>query len=486
LLIWVLCSWLHSESTYDTPTLELILEELQDENTQDIYDRQALYSTALYGAFSFADNPYSRAQLKLKSNYFQAYGGFKHADLKLQTNLQLRYKDHFALGNYRIGWGRGLLLHRAPLHPSILNPSHPNTYEPQGLAVTVKPGALQILAFASYVERSTKLSEGLITQLPKSKSELLGSTQERLLGAGLSYATDGFDIGSLYYRQSYDRAFSDAARDSLLEAISFYAIVTSGVHRLMAECTVQDQPSLALSWDMTLPRFMQEWKYQRLAAYQRPAYAAKANLLSSSANREELSAKVRFLPLKHLQIQAQSTINKGFGDLSEANWLARHQISLGYSDHLSKASLSLTVIDREILSALDDSFSSSIPLHYRINAALRQSIHENLCMNLAVRFHHQDRLLALSRGSWWKHSMDYHSGGLGLGLGYSVWNSGNYTMLISDDSDAGYQSLGKNSAQAMFMAEYSWKQMRAKLSFEQELKQDRSTSLTANISLSLK
>lgn len=466
--------------------MELSLEELPEQSTQTLYDRQAIYSTALYGAASFADSPYSRAQLKLKSAAFQAFAGTKVEDQRPQANIQLRYRDHFALGSYRVTWGKGLLLNRSTTHPAILYPSHPSTYEPQGLAISLKPGAWQILTFASQVERAAKLSEGLITQLPRSKTDILGSTRERVVGSGLVYTSDGFEIGSLYYHQSYDRAFSDAKSDSLLEAVSIYGAVNSGAHRLMAECAVQDQASIALSWSMIHPRFSQEWQYQRLADYQRPAYATKANLLSSTDNREELSARIRYMPFKALRIQAQSTINKGFGDLNEVNWLARHQLGLNFSDPLSKASLSLTVLDREILSAFDDNYSSSIPLHYRVNASLRQRIFEDIWMDTAFRFHHQERQLALSRGSWWKQSIDYHRDGFGLSLGYSVWNSGNYRMLILDDGDTGYRSLGKNSAQAMLMTEYGWKTGRAKLVLEQELKQDRVTSLLASLSLNLK
>ena len=192
------------------------------------------------------------------------------------------------------------------------------------------------------------------------------------------------------------------------------------------------------------------------------------------------------MPFKALRIQAQSTINKGFGDLNEVNWLARHQLGLNFSDPLSKASLSLTMLDREILTAIDDNYSSSIPLHYRVNASLRQRIFEDIWMDTAFRFHHQERQLALSRGSWWKQSIDYQRDGIGLSLGYSVWSSGNYRMLILDDGDTGYRSLGKNSAQAMLMTEYGWKTGRVKLVLEQELKQDRVTSLLASLSLNLK
>lgn len=482
LCLFCVCLWAEPYEAHDT--YELVIEELPDEFTQRIYAQQAPYQSAANLALVTADKPYLKGQFRLRGEQLQVLGSAKVQDQRLLANLQLRYADHLVLGHYRLNWAEGLILNRTQSARGLLSPPHPETYSPQGIAILINPGAVKLLAFASRQKREAKLIEQQISLLPRSKTDYLGSTMEEVFGAALSYQQQHFSLGALQYLQKYDRSFVDARRDSLLNATSIFAALSTSAHTLQAECAVQDQAALAISWQMKAAGFSQRWRYQRLGNYQRPAYAAKALRLSNTENREELSAQVAYQAHPPLSMQAQSTINKGFGDLDEPKWLGEHKLKLAFADAQSKASITLIGIDREILSAVDSTFISSIPRHYRLYLWLSHKISESISTGASFRYHHQEKELAFKTGSWWEQSLSFKTAQTSFSLAYSIWSSGNYSMLIPDDSDAGYQSLGKNSAALKLSAQQSGRFISGKMFIEQELKQQKST--TAGLSIAIK
>lgn len=475
------CSSLQANIWPMQETLELLTEQLPDENTQALYQVQSPYRTALYNSYAAGHNPYARTQFTFKAEYFQALGGLKYRSSQLDGNLQLRYRDQLALGSYRMAWGQGLVLYKAEGRGALLSPANPQSYSPQGVAAETHLKDIHILALASQQKRSAKLQEGQISLLPKTKTDYLGTVQETLYAAAISYDLSYFSLGALYYHQHYDRSFEDSRRDSLLSTISISTAWHNAAHKVLVECALQDQPAVAASWQMQVPAFLQEWKYQSRGRYQRPAYARAVNTISQAQNRQELSAQMLYSPIKHLHLGVQSTINQGFGALDEARWWGEHKGKVSYGDALSNASIALTSIDRAILSAVDESYSTSIPRHYRLGISLRHELVPGVATALAFRYHHQEKKLALRAGSWWAQSVSYSKAKTQLSLGYSVWNSSNFTLLIPDDSEAGYQSRGQHSAAIEFAAEQNWQDFTVKLKLQQELA--RSHCATANLSL---
>jgi len=467
----------------DTP--ELLRDEYPDRFTEGVYQDQELLKAALYTAFSFIEPQSLNLQGSLDNDAVKVYGSLRLRDARSTANLQLRYKDALALGNYRLAWAEGLVLSQSRSDYAILKAPHSTSYCPQGIAVKMEYRSLQGLAFVSRQNRDARLIDNRISLLPRSKTDYLGSSRESIYGAGISMDVKGSGGGILYYHQLYDRAFCDTERDSLLDVLSVYAETKLNAHQLRAECLLQDRPSLALVWDMRASGFQQSWSYTRLQAYHKPAYAARALRLYEGADRDELSASIAYTALKGIDVKASATMNKSYDGPGTQKWLGEHKLSFSYRQAGNAASLSVTGLDREILSIIDSSYVSSIPRHYRVSLRLSRQLSDPLGTFLAFRYHHQEKSLALKTGSWWEQGIAYAASGLGIKLSYRLWQSGSYPMLIPDDSEEGYQSFGKNSLSLVLKADYRIRWLLVKLSLDHDLKHHDTTrgSLSLNVFL---
>lgn len=467
----------------DTP--ELLKDEYPDRFTEDIYLDQEQLRAALHTAYSFAAPQYFNLQGSLDNDAVQVYGSLRLREARSTANLQLRYKDALALGNYRLAWAEGLILSKSRSNNAILKAPHSTTYCPQGMAVELKHRSLWGLAFASRQNRDARLIDRQISLLPRSKTDYLANSRESIYGAGISVNVKGTGGGILYYHQHYDRAFCDTEQDSLLDIFSVYAVTKLNAHQLRAECSLQDRPSFALAWDMRSSGFQQSWSYTRLQTYQKPAYAARVLRLHEGTDRDELSASLAYTALKGIDVKASATMNKSYDGPGTQNWLGEHKLSLDYRQAGNCASLSVTGLDREILSVIDSSYVSSIPRHYRVSMRLSRQISDPLRTFLAFRYHHQEKTLALKTGSWWEQGIAYAASGLGIKLSYRLWQSGSYPMLIPDESEEGYQSFGKNSLSLVLKADYRISWLLVKLSLDQDMKHHDTTrgSLSLNVYL---
>lgn len=459
--------------------IELLVEDAADLVVQNQYTEQEQYNSALN--LYLSSTPFARIQARVSGKHIRILGSTKALAEAATANLQIRYQDNLALGHYRMQWADGLILSQSQKHPGILSPSHPDSYCPQGLALNLYHKPVRLMAFISRQKRKVKLLEQQISLLPRSKKDYLGSTLEEIYGVALSMQTEQFSLGALQYYQSYDRSFSDPALDSLLVATSLAASYHSPRHILRAECAIQDQASLALSWQMRSSGFQQKWQYRRLNRYQRPAYASKVLRLNNQEQRDELSAELKYSLQLPITLTLRSTLNKAYADVAQTGWLGEHKAAIAYDDTQSSLYLSLIGIDRDILSAVDSTFINSNPQHYRFYLKLGQQINTHISTSLAFRYHHQDEILALKTGSWWQQSLKYSNANTCLQLSFSIWNSGNYTLMIPDDSESGFQSKGKNSAALSLRAEQSWKNLSAQLVMEQDLKGSQDTSLRMNL-----
>lgn len=462
---------------------ELLYEEGADNVSAEIY--QSLETFKIAGKMSVyrRDDSYLLSHLSLEREGIVIRGGMKSGK-RLYGNLQAKFYDRIILGNFRPELGEGLVFGRAKDAPRLLNPPHPQSFTPQGVAVNLAYKNLSLMAIASVLERDVKLTEGKIGTMPKSKSEYLNSSKEEIGSLALWYAGDKYHLGALLYQQRYDRDFAKAGLDSLLQMSSFFGQVALGTHKLSLETAIQkSRASLKTEWEMQSDIFWQRWRYSYIDKYQRPAYAARSLRLSSLDEREEISAEALVKLVPNLKLDAGAVLCRRLGSLTDPDWLSQSSIRLSYRDKDSFVQGSLKLIDRQILSAIDSSYVSSIPLHYRFQIQAAQEIKEVWELAFSARYHYQEKKAAFSSGSWWHHSFGYQHERWKLLLAYTIWNSANFKMIVPSESDLGYESLGRNAIRIECKAAYKLAHGKIEASLHQGLKEPYASSFDLHFSL---
>ncbi|MCB5271900.1 MAG: hypothetical protein LHW56_08655 [Candidatus Cloacimonetes bacterium] len=472
------------ESSPDLISLpELLYEEGADNASDEIYQSFKPFHIAGKMSVYLRDESYLLTHLLFKQEGIVISGGIKSGEWQ-SGNLQAKFYDRVIMGNFRTELGEGLVFARAKTAPRLLNPPHPQSFAPQGLALNLAYKNWSMLAIASVLERDVKITEEKISAMPLGKREYLSQSKEKIGSAALWYAGDQYHLGALLYQQRYDRAFVKAEQDSFLQVGSFFGRAALGTHKFGLESALQKgKASLKAEWEMQSGSFWQRWRYGYIDKYQRPAYAARALRLSSLDEREEISAEASVQLIPNLKLEAGAVLCRRLGLLTDPDWLSQSSIRLCYRDKDSFLMASLKLIDRQILSAIDSSYVSSIPLHYRFQIGASQEIKEFWEIAFSARYHYQEKAAAFSSGSWWQHSFGYHNERWKLLLGYTIWNSANFKMIVPNDSDLGYESLGSNAIRIEGKAAYKLTFGKIEASMRQGLKEPYASSIDLHFSL---
>lgn len=456
LLICLCVFYLHGEEPEDdiTTISELNLDQLADDNAQAVFRRFDPFEAALSSSLHLGEDAYSLSYLQVKSRAFALRGSMKRTDYQ-QGNLQFKYHSLLTLGYFRPAFGQGLVFAKSHDTPYLGNPPAAQSYAPLGFACKLSYKKWRGLALASSQARAVALEEGKISSMPTTKKDFLAHTIEDLGALSLWYEAANWHLGGLVYCQEYDRSFVDSEADSLIWVETFFAKASLGNHEIGLETALQkDNLALKAAWTMRSEAYWHRWRYANIGQYHRPAYAAKAMQISNLDQREEISTEFGYEPLPSLSIKAAAILNRRMGGLSDPAWLSQSSIRLAYHDSDCQISGTLKVIDREILSAVDSTYSSSIPLHYRIQLRGFQKVFQNWRIKLNARYHHQEKNAALTSGSWWQQDFCYQSPNWELSLGYAIGNSANFRMIIEDDSSLGYESIGKHSLRTDLSTSY--------------------------------
>lgn len=462
---------------------ELLYEEGADSFSDEIY--QSLQPFKIAGKMSvyLRDESYLLSHLGLEREGIVIRGGLKSGE-RLCANLQTKFYDRVIIGNFRAELGEGLVFARANAAPRLQNPPHPQSFAPQGIALNLAYKNWSLMAIASGLERDVKLSEGKISSMPKSKREYLSQSKEEIGSAALWYAGDKYHLGALVYQQRYEHSFVKAGQDSLLQVCSFFGRAALGAHKLGLESALQKgRASLKTEWEMKSGIFWQRWRYGYIDKYQRPAYAAQALRLSTLDEREEISVEASVKLVPKLKLDAGTVLCRALGSLTDPDWLSQSSVRLCYRDQDSLLQGSLKLIDRQILTAIDSSYVSSIPLHYRFQIQASQEIKEFWEIAFSARYHYQEKTAAFSSGSWWQHSFGYKNESWKLLLAYTIWNSANYKMIVPSDGDMGYESLGRNAIRIEGKAAYKLAFGKIEASLRQGLKEPYDSSIDLHFSL---
>lgn len=476
-----------AEETDDIQSVaEQETQAMTDMETDLFYSQQEPFKGALLLSGNTGKQDDLSAYLHLKKPSWQIRGGLRLSDHRA-GNMQLNYRDSIVLGAYRLAWGRGLLWQKASSLPGILAPPNAQNYSALGSACALRYGALGVMAALSVQTRRVSIQDSEISYLPMSKDGALSHTREQIAALGVFHETEQLGLGAMYYRQSYNRSFRNAELDSLLSSGSFYLRFNHAGNELGTELILQKkEPSIKADWQMQTGDFTAKIGYSYLSRFQRPAYASKPLLLSTLDRREEIGASLQYKPGGGLKLELATVLNKKRGDLGEPEWLSHSNVRLNYRDDLSRLTMGVKVIDREILIETDSSFVSSKPQHIRFYLNGGHRISEAWELALALRYHYQEKEASLKSGSYLAQHFCYTKDAFALKIGYLMNLNTNYKMLIETDHYPGYEALGESNFRTEADCGYKWKNLEISLRIWQELFAGKETQLMLRLRARLK
>ncbi|MDP2172216.1 MAG: hypothetical protein Q8J62_00375 [Candidatus Cloacimonadaceae bacterium] len=467
----------------ESDLIELITEDLQYDSLSDFYKELSAFIRPLALESSLylkEEDSYSlhSAIYRSKKDYLLLNTIFNYEDGSTHANftINLSGKDlvrQVSLGNYRLRFGRGIVFGygKRGMPSSIYElekPPRADVYSPFGAAAKLGWKELSLLGFGSAQSRKARLSGEDILSLPTKKTEELGSTLESLYGATLGYEGASFSLAGMAYHQSYDREFSDDAKETALNAFSLYAALSLKRHKIDVESAWQNgKNNSRVVWEMTYGSFKQSFGYAQNPSNQYTAYAISPAVLSKRLSAEELSWDAQIPMLENIVLLTRLSINH-VSDLDE-NYLSRQMAALEYKESGSRVRLSLFRFDREILYEIDDSYQSTIPQNYRAQIVITQKLFPVLTWSAQFRYHFEQKRDYDKNSFFAENALAYAYGKLKTEISWQRWHSlHEFVIPDSQEPDAYALTSGEDSTLSL-SGEYTYKGMRFGSAYRQSL-----------------
>lgn len=394
-----------------------------------------------------------------------------------------------ALAHYRIGFGNALVLGYKRNQDQVFCLDHganPLSYSPFGTAFILQRGMLKLMAFSSVQQRAATFSDTLISQLGTRKADKLSQTKEELLGIALAYQKDATELALLFYKQDYDRDFSEDKVDSWDQAISLYFKERLGLLELKSENVIFGKD---FGGYYQLQYSAGAWKhalvYVEMPAVHTPAYRANPFALGNSLPRRELSYDINYHFMKNASTRINIALSQKTNSLYSSDTLQRMFYELKLKILQSSHQLRFYEFDRELISNLDSTYVNSIPTHYRLHYQVSHQINKSSSFRLKCAYHQEEKASFTKNSFLWDTSVAFYFQPSNLRLGFKTWHTSRNIYLLSDDNieSEAYSILQNRGTLAYLNATWRFKALKLFLSYYQSLEQIKDNTLSLGFHL---
>lgn len=393
------------------------------------------------------------------------------------------------IGSYRFRFGRGLILGSGSRAASdslfgFREPLSPLSYTPLSAGVKLGRGNWRAAVFASGQKREARLSGGLISSLPASRSGQLSSTRENLFGTALGYQAKHWRAGALLYRQNYDKDFTDSALEREIWSGGLCGAFEKGGHSWDAELAlVQRDLACLIDWNYRFRSFEQTVSYAHNAQPKQLPYDVSAAVLDKDVGRSELEYGLKVtLPWKTV-LQLRYGLNSGSS--FTGGTLSRLLAALGYSEKGNYARLSFYGFDSEVIAQADSSYVVSDPRNFRVLFNARYRFRPRFYQQLDCQYSLTDKKDYTKNTYRFSLAFGYQKAGLDLKAGFLSWQSP-LTFLAEDADNPEYYSVYGSDDNALFAsAAQKFKRWHYSLSAQESLLRSRDFRIFLRLGLNL-
>jgi|GEM_PF-5911923 len=415
-----LCLWILLWGTgiaLDAQTATLLPELFADEASDAFWYNRLSELKALSFDIKSSDWEYRntsfRSTLNLSEAAYKAYlAHYQQVDTELSYPAgNIIYMPNSKLqaliGNYRINFGRGILL-GSNQGAGMINPyPNPQLYSPQGISLLFKHRRIDLSVFVSEQLRSYVGSDSVINYLPRAKSKRLAKTSETIGGVALSWQNHNHSAGLLYYRQDYGHRVNSSVAKPVDSAIAASYTFDNRSVSLDGEIAILDQePAIkaVATYDDKKHSLQTAFSLYPQCAF--APYASPFFNQVKTPSAHEISLKAGYALSPKTQLYYRALMLKHNQDTSSSAYRQAHSYEFQHKHAKTSHSLSLAFFDREIITAIDSSFVSTIPMHLRISYRMRHNANKNIQVSQRLELRHEDKV-KLHQKSFLYHS-DIH------------------------------------------------------------------------------
>ncbi len=491
LVIWAALS----QAQTSTDLIELDTSALEESAWQDIYRQldELPLSLKLQSKLYLTDSGSNSLQnILYKLDKESLLLNHKHDWQKdkdyLNFSLKLNAKDIDAtLGAYRYQFGKGLVSGFRSQSDSLFilkDPTTPASYTPLGAAVSLRHKTLRAGIFASFQKRQAHIAEGSILSLPSTRSDLLSTTQENIVGSSLGYSGSRFKAAALLYYRQYDKPFADSLLYQKLWAYSIYGFLRLSAHAISGEAAfLHNDPSCLLSWEYKLKGFTQTLSYAHNGFYGQLPYSVSPAVLNTADERDEYSYSLNIpLPLK-TSLLLRYSLNSG--SAFSGSYLSRFQAALHYQDSGNSARLTFYSFDREVISLVDSTYIASSGQNFRLLLFARYYFRPHFFQELDCSYRLEDKADYTQNTYRVSLALGYDRKKLHFKAGFLSWQSPR-SFLAEDEFSPDYYSVCTSDDSVLFAsAQHQFKRWQISAYVRKSLlhKEDYQFNLSLGLSL---
>ncbi|MEN6445233.1 MAG: hypothetical protein ABFC98_04215 [Candidatus Cloacimonas sp.] len=367
---------------------------------------------------------------------------FKEEGSEEQINFQLAFiptsknRAEIYFGSLRPAFGLGTVFRKSKAKTlfTIEKPAHPSSFSPFGTALTFRMNNLSTFVLASGQKRNASLKEDKINALSKTIHSEMPSVQEDIYAGGCEYRLEKSMLGFLAYAQNYNRDFADSLWNAKLPVYTFSAQTELENLILSAEgAFLNNDIACQISSKISYQNVSQELIYAYRQGKQLPVYSAKPYLLSSQGENQEIDWNGDFQPFPNTNISWSYALIRKNHSLKSPNWNSRSIIYLSYKLADTAINLQFTSLDREIVSAIDSSYITTLPVHYRLRGYILQELNQHLSCSILCRYNYEDKLNLHKNSFYWENAFRYSRNRFLLSTGVKSWQTVNTLVLPEMD-----------------------------------------------------
>ncbi|MFO7659972.1 MAG: hypothetical protein R6V77_03580 [Candidatus Cloacimonadaceae bacterium] len=364
------------------------------------------------------------------------------------------------LGKFRLQAGAGLCLgayNNSAYQKKSYIQQAPGLSHPAltGFAAHLNFRQIDITSWISQTSRIAVMQNDTIVRLYES-SLIITSDKEKILektaGLLISFQHQAYQIGVLYYNQSYDYAFAETTDKPVQQAAGIFAGYEKKPFALSGELNLtEDKPAQALHFRYQSKIIRQSLRYYHRPVGQKLPYSKTQQIFGQSAGSRELSWDLSYKPLKKLTLTSRIAAFQDLNNDTDTDWKERFILAAKWRDTDWQGNLTWYRFRKTAVPAYDTLFTELLPTQNRIRTAWSKQISKIIQYEVTCQYQHYLDKAFIRNGLSMQQTISYKTKKLDCEVAFLTWTNQksvyqptelltNEELLIQADSDTAFRT----------------------------------------------
>jgi len=376
----------------------------------------------------------------------------------------------FSMGSFRLQVGEGLCL--GAYNPSAKKQSI-YIYPVQGLSHPALTGFVSqfnygnadVIGWLSDTSRIASLQENTIQRLYESSltsSDDKDKIQEKTAGMVAAFNKRGYQLGLLYYTQSYNHGFSEASFKPVQDLYGVFAEMDNKPIKISGEMNLaKDKLAQALNCRYQSNNFSQTLRYYLRPTWLKPSYSKTQQIFGQATGNQELSWDFRYKPMQRLTLTTRIAAFRDLTNNTDTDWKERLIWAADWHEKGWHSSLTWYRFRKTAVPGYDTLSAELLPTQNRIKAFWEKNITASVQYGVTCQYQHYLDQKVIKNGFSMQQSVSYNTNRLDWSLFFLVWTNQKSSyqptelltsdeLLIQSDSDTAFRAYVKYNLSKQF------------------------------------